>query len=299
MLAVAGAARIRAAAEVGDVAADESFLALLARDRAAYSLPPRLNALAEQVAHRALELLFPQFAAEVRAHDGGVRGDLAVLRDVLGHALDGRAPGAPPTRDVLERFFAELPAIRAELMDDAAYLHATDPAAESVDEVILAYPGFRAIAVFRLAHVLWESGVTLFARLLTEVAHRETGVDIHPGATIGPALAIDHGTGIVVGETTTIGSRVRLYQGVTLGALSVEKCRAGQKRHPTIGDDVVIYANATILGGDTVVGRGSRIGGNVWLTRSVAPLSVVLPTASVEREKRSTSGTDDSLEYHL
>ncbi len=299
MLGVAGAARIRAASDGADVGTDERFLALLARDRAAYALPPRLNALAEQVAHRSLELLFPQFAAEVRTHDGGVRGDLAVLRDALGQALDGRAADAPPTRAVLERFFAELPAVRATLFEDAAYLHATDPAAESVDEIVLAYPGFRAVAVFRLAHVLWESGVTLFARLLTEVAHRETGVDIHPGATIGPALAIDHGTGIVVGETTTIGSRVRLYQGVTLGALSVEKCRAGQKRHPTIGDDVVIYANATILGGDTVVGKGSRIGGNVWLTRSVAPLSIVLPTASVERDKRRELGTDDSLEYHL
>ncbi len=295
---MAGAAPIRAATSDGEISTDEAFLARLARDRAAYALPPRLNALAEQVAHRALELLFPQFAAEVRAHDGGVRGDAAALRDALTQALEGREDGAP-TEEVVARFFAALPEVRAALLEDAEYLHASDPAAESIDEIVLAYPGFRAIAVFRLAHVLWESGVTLFARLLTEVAHRETGVDIHPGATIGPALAIDHGTGIVVGETTTIGSRVRLYQGVTLGALSVEKCRAGQKRHPTIGDDVVIYANATILGGDTVVGRGSRIGGNVWLTRSVAPLSVVLPTASVEREKRSTSGTDDSLEYHL
>ncbi len=278
----------------------EPFLAQLARERAAYALPQRLNALAEDVAHRALELLFPQFAAETRHHEGGVRGDAQTLRDLLGHALRGRtAPDAQPTDAVIDRFFAALPAVHAALVEDARAIVESDPAAESYDEVVLAYPGFRATAVYRLARVLHQAGVTLFSRLLTEVAHRETGIDIHPGARIGPSFAIDHGTGIVIGATAEIGARVRLYQGVTLGALSVKKAQRSTKRHPTIGDDVIVYANATILGGETVVGRGSRIGGNVWLTRSVAPLSVVLPKACVERAANQPTPSDPALEYHL
>ena len=278
----------------------EGFLAQLARDRAAYALPQRLNALAEDVTHRSLELLFPQFAAEAAHHEGGVRGDAQALRELLAQALSGRtAPEAHPTADVIDRFFASLPAVHAALTGDAQAIVESDPAAESFDEVVLAYPGFRATAVYRLAHVLHEAGITLFSRLLTEVAHRETGIDIHPGARIGPSFAIDHGTGIVIGGTAEIGARVRLYQGVTLGALSVRKAQQRTKRHPTIGDDVIVYANATILGGDTVVGRGSRIGGNVWLTRSVAPLSVVLPKACVERAAGRPSPDDPALEYHL
>ena len=278
----------------------EAFLAELARERAAYALPPRLNALAEGVAHRALELLFPQFAAEAAHGEGGVRGEAQALRDLLVQALSGRtAPEAHPTRDVIDRFFASLPAVHATLIGDAQAIVDSDPAADSYDEVVLAYPGFRATAVYRLAHVLYSAGITMFSRLLTEVAHRETGIDIHPGARIGPSFAIDHGTGIVIGRTAEIGARVRLYQGVTLGALSVRKAQQCVKRHPTIGDDVIIYANATILGGETVVGRGSRIGGNVWLTRSVAPLSVVLPKACVERASDRPSPDDPALEYHL
>src|SRR5690606_15379486 len=145
----------------------------------------------------------------------------------------------------------------------------------SVDEVILAYPGFLAIAIYRIAHVLYRAEVPLLPRLLTEYAHRETGIDIHAGARIGASFSIDHGTGVVIGETTVIGDRVRIFQGVTLGALSVNKELASTKRHPTIHDDVVIYANATILGGRTEVGARSIIGGNVWLTHSVPPESVV------------------------
>jgi serine O-acetyltransferase len=300
---VAGTARTARPAD--PLAGDESlgpdaFLAQLARERAAYALPPRLNALAEAVAHRALELLFPQFAAETDHHEGGVRGDARALRELLAQALEGRtAPGARSTADVVDRFFASLPAVHAALVDDARAIVDSDPASTSYDEVVLAYPGFRATAVYRLAHVLHLSGITLFSRLLTEVAHRETGIDIHPAARIGPRLAIDHGTGIVIGATAEIGARVRLYQGVTLGALSVRKAEARTKRHPTIGDDVIVYANATILGGQTVVGRGSRIGGNVWLTRSVAPLSVVLPKACVERAANQPAPDDPGLEYHL
>ena len=150
----------------------------------------------------------------------------------------------------------------------------------------------------RIAHELY-SDAPLFARLLAEVAHSTTGIDIHPGARIGPSFAIDHGTGIVIGETAVLGEHVRLYQGVTLGAARVNKGLQSVKRHPTIGDHVVIYANATILGGDTVIGHGSRVGGNVWLTRSVPPYSVVMPTARVERRHGDSSPADDLLEFNI
>jgi serine O-acetyltransferase len=165
-----------------------------------------------------------------------------------------------------------------------------------VDEVLLAYPGFLAITYYRIAHRLHRLGVELLPRLITELAHRQTGIDIHPGATIGHSLAIDHGTGIVVGETSVIGDRVRLYQGVTIGALSVRKEFASQKRHPTIGDDVVVYANASLLGGDTVIGPGSVIGGNVWLTHAVPAGSVVTHGATVERQRLPE---EPLLEYQI
>jgi serine O-acetyltransferase len=178
-----------------------------------------------------------------------------------------------------------LPALEEALALDARATCDADPAAKGLDEVFLAYPGFFALACYRIAHALAGLGVSLLPRLITEFAHRETGIDIHPGARIGRSLAIDHGTGIVIGETTAIGDRVRLYQGVTLGALSVRKDLAQQKRHPTIEDDVIIYANATILGGDTVVGAASVIGGNVWLTHSVPAGSIVTHGATVERPR--------------
>ena len=186
----------------------------------------------------------------------------------------------------VERFLGALPNIREALLLDARAIYDGDPAAHSIDEVILAYPGFRATAVYRLAHQLQGCEVPLVPRLLSEFAHGQTGIDIHPAARIGESFAIDHGTGIVIGETAVLGNRVKLYQGVTLGALSVDKRMARTKRHPTIGDDVVIYANATILGGDTVIGNGSRIGGNVWLTRSVSAHSVVTPTVRVDARTR-------------
>ena len=203
-----------------------------------------------------------------------------------------------------DRFLARLPEIREALLLDARAIDDGDPASTGVDEVILAYPGFLATAIHRVASALHELGVALLPRVLAEVAHRQTGIDIHPAARIGSSFAIDHGTGIVIGATAVLGSRVKLYQGVTLGALSVRKELAGKRRHPTIGDDVVIYANATILGGDTVIGHGSRIGGNVWLTRSVPPFSVVTPTARVERHladdaPRSATAGDEPLEFHI
>lgn len=260
-----------------------TFLAQLAREREEYSLPPRLRELAERFIHRALELLFPHFAAEVGGRAGAVADELAALRTLLVDALRLPQAHCADPEAVVERFFTALPDIRAALLLDARAIYEGDPAAHSVDEVILAYPGFFATAVHRLAHQLQGCEVPLVPRVLAEIAHRDTGIDIHPAARIGAWFAIDHGTGIVIGETAVLGARVKLYQGVTLGALSVEKHMARTKRHPTIGDDVVIYANATILGGETVIGDGSRIGGNVWLTRSVPAHSVVTPTARVER----------------
>jgi serine O-acetyltransferase len=171
------------------------------------------------------------------------------------------------------RFVRALPGLRTVLATDVQAAYYGDPAAKSHDEVIFSYPGLFAVTVYRSAHQLLRQGVPLMPRIMTEFAHSRTGIDIHPGAQIGESFFIDHGTGVVIGETTEIGCRVRLYQGVTLGALSlppdqVESLR-NQKRHPTVEDDVIIYSGATILGGDTVIGARSVIGGNVWLTDSV------------------------------
>ncbi len=176
--------------------------------------------------------------------------------------------------DILCSFFRALPGVREMLDTDVRAAYEGDPAARSEEEIMLAYPAFEAISTYRLAHVLYTLGVPLIPRMMTEHAHKSTGIDIHPGATIGRYFFIDHGTGVVVGETCRIGDRVKLYQGVTLGAKSFELDEAGNpvkgiKRHPDIGHGVVIYAGATILGGSTVIGDGCTIGGNVWLTHSV------------------------------
>ena len=169
----------------------------------------------------------------------------------------------------------DIPAIRRMLATDVQAAYEGDPAAKSTDEIIFSYPGIFALTVYRVAHRLYEMEIPLLPRIMTEYAHRQTGIDIHPGARIGESFCIDHGTGVVIGETTEIGKHVRIYQGVTLGALSLPKGAGdkfrGKKRHPTIQDDVIIYSGATILGGDTVIGARSVIGGNVWITESVPP----------------------------
>jgi len=186
--------------------------------------------------------------------------------------------------DVTSRFVARLPALREQVAGDVVAAYEGDPAATNIDEIIFCYPGTYAISVYRVAHALLQEGGVLVPRIMTEIAHEKTGIDIHPGATIGRSFFVDHGTGVVIGETTSIGERVRVYQGVTLGALSVphgaERPPHGSKRHPTIEDDVVIYAGATILGGDTVIGRGAVIGGNAWVTASVPSGAVVAGTHS-------------------
>lgn len=169
----------------------------------------------------------------------------------------------------VEALIAEIPELRRKIQKDAAAITAGDPAARSLGEVILSYPGLEAIIVYRIAHFLYKNGVPIVPRIMTEHTHGKTGIDIHPGAEIGESFFIDHGTGIVIGETTVIGNNVKLYQGVTLGALCLEKNLSNKKRHPTIEDDVTIYSNATILGGGTVIGRGATIPGNAWIIASV------------------------------
>lgn len=168
-----------------------------------------------------------------------------------------------------------LPEIRRKIMLDAAAAFKGDPAAKSNEDIILSYPGLEAILVYRIANVLYKNGVPIIPRIMTEHVHGKTGIDINPGAEIGESFFIDHGTGVVIGESTIIGNNVKIYQGVTLGALSVKKELMNKKRHPTIEDDVTIYAGATILGGETVIGRGCTIGGNTWVTHSI-PAGTVL-----------------------
>lgn len=176
--------------------------------------------------------------------------------------------------------------IHQKLEEDLKAIFRFDPAAKSRSEVLVAYPGFFAISVYRIAHELWEMKVPLLPRMLSEYVHGKTGIDIHPGAQIGNSFFIDHGTGIVIGETSVIGNEVRIYQGVTLGALSVSKAEADVKRHPSIGNNVTIYANATILGGDTFIGHGSVIGGNVWITHSIPDNSLVYHKSEVSIRSR-------------
>lgn len=218
---------------------------------------------------------------------------------LLAFQLDETA-GAPPDKDAaaqraegaVEWFLARIPELRRLLVLDLKAAMAGDPAARSYAEIVLAYPGFAAITVQRIAHELWELQVPLLPRIMTEVAHSKTGIDIHPGAAIGESFFVDHGTGVVIGETAILGKNVKIFQGVTLGALSFPRDPSGRllrgvKRHPTLEDDVVVYSGATILGGDTVIGKGAVIGGNTWVIESVAPGEKVLFTrTSTARQRR-------------
>ena len=203
--------------------------------------------------------------------------------DILLEVMDDK----PKTVAIVDTFMQELPGIYESLIEDAKTILENDPAATSLKEVKIAYPGFYAIALYRFANQLLKQGVHLLPRLWTEYAHSKTGIDIHPGATIGKRFFIDHGTGIVIGESCIIGNDVKLYQGVTLGALSVSKSEANKQRHPIIEDRVVIYSNATILGGETVIGHDSVIGGNVWLTHSIKPNSMVFHQSEIKIKNNS------------
>lgn len=223
-----------------------------------------------------ISLLYPERADSGSLTVAELEARFATLEHELVRILDGtQACKDCNNRDRSRNFFQSLPDLYQILNTDVAAILEGDPAATSESEIVRAYPGFFAISFYRVAHFLLKQQVPLLPRILTEYAHSLTGIDIHPGATIDAHFFIDHGTGIVIGETTHIGKHVKLYQGVTLGALSVNKNLAHTKRHPTVEDHVVIYSGATILGGETVVGHHSVIGGNVWLTSSVPPGSLV------------------------
>lgn len=227
-------------------------------------------------AQRLVCLLYPELSQCVYPSVEAIDHELVKLESELVCLMDATKACENCDNEAVGRlFFQHLPQVYRLLNSDIEAIHRGDPAARNEFEVIRAYPGFTALSCYRIAHSLYSLQVPLLPRILTEVAHGKTGIDIHPAAKIGESFMIDHGTGIVIGETSVIGRNVKMYQGVTLGALSVRKEMASQKRHPTIEDNVVIYSGATILGGDTIVGEGSVIGGNVWLTHSVPPKSLV------------------------
>ena len=234
-----------------------------------------------ELADSLLALLFPERSARPLRHPDAIAATLHQLTDDLTDLLM-QVPGLPARPALLAaELLSHVPVLRQNLLLDANAILAADPAAQGLAEVVSTYPGFYATALHRVAHALYRRGVPRLPRLLSEYAHQRTGIDIHPGAKIGTAFCIDHGTGLVIGETAEIGSHVQIFQGVTLGALSVAKHLQGLKRHPTIEDYVVIYAGATILGGSTVVGTRSIIGGNVWLTESVPSHSRVYHKAQI------------------
>jgi serine O-acetyltransferase len=259
------------------------------------------------------EILYPGYGRRQNLHLGNVGyhvGDLvdslhdrltSQIARALRHGCEEREPGEDLDADaqsIAVRLLESIPEIRSVLADDARATFEGDPAARNLDEILFCYPGAAAVTVFRIAHELYKLGVPLIPRMMTEYAHAKTGIDIHPGATIGRRFFIDHGTGVVIGETTHIGEGVKIYQGVTMGALSFPRDEAtgelvrGLKRHPTIEDEVVIYANATILGGRTVIGHHSVVGSSAWITRSIAPHTMV--TIEDPRLRIRGTGSDPS-----
>ena len=248
--------------------------------------------------------LFPQHAGHLKSLNIPARlAREQYLHEAMGHlkrCLEAVLPTEEERERIVPVMLQSLPEIRRQLDTDLQAAYQGDPAAKSTDEIILCYPAFTAISTYRLAHVLYSERVPLIPRVMSEYAHRLTGIDIHPGATIGDYFFIDHGTGVVIGETTTIGRNVKLYQHVTLGAKSfaVEEDGSlvkGIKRHPDIGDNVVIYAGATVLGGNTQIGSGCVIGGSVWLTHSVEPYKMVLARAAVSGDILLRDNLPDTL----
>ena len=250
------------------------------------NVPP--NSSIADWAHRLTALLFAEFSCNSYTSFQEVRAEFKVLEDELVKTLNAtHACIQCNNEEVAKKFFEQIPELYNVLTTDIEAIESGDPAAHNEFEVIRAYPGFYALCYYRMAHALLKLDVPLIPRILTEHAHSRTGIDIHPGAEIGNYFCIDHGTGVVIGETARIGSHVKIYQGVTLGALSINKNMANTKRHPTVEDHVIIYSGATILGGNTVIGHHSIIGGNVWLTQSVPPGSKVYhrPDVIVEEGK--------------
>ena len=234
-----------------------------------------------------------------------LRSEIPTLADRLNGLLAGlHLPDGVPADRVIASFMRRLPAIRAQLAGDVEAAFEGDPAAKSFGEIVASYPSIAALSIHRIAHELSTLGVPILPRMMSEHAHSRTGIDIHPGAAIGARFFIDHGTGVVIGETTEIGDNVRIYQGVTLGAKSPRQAEQlrGVKRHPTIEDGVTIYSGVTILGGETVIGQGSVIGGNVWLVESVPADSIVIaeaPQQLVRQRKRGTGSQPLQLHWDI
>lgn len=248
-----------------------------------------LEAILKTIFH---QLLFPICDKNCTSTSDNLNYVYSVLLENISNLINKKE-----AERVVDAFIEELPDLRSKLYNEAKCYLQNDPAARSIEEIIITYPGFFALTVYRLSHILYKMNVPIIPRLFSEYAHASVGIDIHPGAQIGNMFFIDHGTGIVIGETTIIGNNVKIYQGVTLGALFVTKELKDKKRHPTIEDNVVIYAGATILGGSTVVGHDSTIGGNVWLTRSVVPYSLVFHNSEVRI--RTTQDFEDSFNYTI
>ncbi len=251
----------------------------------------------EEFAYDTLSLIFPQIGNESFSSAKELKFSILKTKKQLYSILECIELDFPNKRlkkdQISNRFFSSLGAIEEKLSTDAKYIFEQDPAAQSVTEVIICYPGFWAIAIFRIAHEIYKLKVPLFPRILTEIAHERTGIDIHPGANIGCPFMIDHGSGIVIGESSTIGSKVKIFQGVTLGGLSVEKNLKDTKRHPTVKDGCTIYSNATLLGGKTIIGQNTIIGGNVWLTGSVPKNSIVYHRSEIALRDKAEDITED------
>lgn len=265
------------------------------------------------------EVLYPGYGRRQSLHLGNIAYHIGALVDGLYERLTQQIARAlrhdcndrrdevetrPQAEEMVLRFLGAIPEIRHTLAEDVQAAYDGDPAAKSLVEIVFCYPGVAAVTVYRVAHELHRLGVPLIPRMMTEYAKGKTGIDIHPAASIGRRFFIDHGTGVVIGATTRIGNGVKLYQGVTLGALSFPRDESGQivrnaKRHPTIEDDVVIYANATILGGQTVIGRNAVIGSSAWITRSIAPYTTVTIEDPRLRYREAANGGDPEGDYAL
>jgi len=250
-----------------------SFYQEIAKQHQSFLILPK-----KKLIHQFIDELFSVLFSNTSKYAGSlatIESKFQLLEKDFNDLVLDFEPNSDKSRQQTKIFFESLPRLHKKALNDADTIFTKDPAAKSLEEVLYTYSGFFAIAIYRFSHQIWEQDLKLLARTISEYAHIKTSIEIHPGAQIGNDFAIDHGTGIVIGETAVIGNNVQIYQGVTLGALSVKKEKAFVKRHPTIEDNVIIYANSTILGGQTTVRKDSIIGGNVWLTHTIPSNSVV------------------------
>ena len=262
------------------------------------------------IIRKLLRIVYPGFFREKSFRMYNAKHHLSMLMEDVLYNLnrqiklvlqnEGAEDAEEKAQEICLAFFEEIPNIRALVQTDVQAAYDGDPAATSKDEVIFCYPGLFAITVYRLAHVLYRLGVPMIPRIMTEYSHSLTGIDLHPGATIGDHFFIDHGTGIVIGETTMIGSYVKIYQGVTLGGLTTRGGQSlrGKKRHPTIEDNVTIYAGASVLGGETVIGRDSVIGSNAFITKSIPPCTTVsMKNVELQYKERNCEGCPKAKDH--